>query len=75
MRTAKSIMELRKQIHDELRAQHPEWVEPSCESPKRDDYEARLMRLLEPFAADQDQRHADPCGGNASRDVKPCRKR
>ena len=47
MRTAKSIMELRKQIHDQLRTQHPEWIEPSGESPKCDEYEARLMRMLD----------------------------
>jgi hypothetical protein len=68
MRTAKSksIMELRKQIHDELRTQHPEWVELSGESPKCDDYEARLMRLLDSFAADQDQRRTDSLRGRTS---------
>jgi len=37
---------LRQQIHDDLRIQHPEWVEPNGESPMRDFYEARLMELL-----------------------------
>jgi len=38
--------ELRQQIHDDLRIQHPEWVEPNGESPMCDFYEARLMELL-----------------------------
>jgi hypothetical protein len=37
---------LRQQIHDDLRIQHPEWVEPNGESPMCDSYEARLMELL-----------------------------
>jgi hypothetical protein len=41
--------ELQKQIHDDLRIQHPEWVEPNGESPKCDSYEARLMELLDAF--------------------------
>jgi hypothetical protein len=39
--------ELRKQIHDDLRIQHPEWIQPNGESPICDSYEARLMELLE----------------------------
>ena len=39
--------ELRQQIHDDLRIQHPEWVEPNGESPVCDFYEARLMELLD----------------------------
>jgi hypothetical protein len=39
--------ELRQQIHDDLRIQHPEWVEPNGESPMCDFYEARLMELLD----------------------------
>jgi hypothetical protein len=38
--------ELRQQIHDELRIQHPEWVQPNGECPMCDSYEARLMELL-----------------------------
>ena len=41
--------ELQKQIHDDLRIQHPEWVEPNGECPKCDSYEARLMELLDAF--------------------------
>ena len=39
--------ELRQQIHDDLRIQHPEWIEPDGASPMCDFYEARLMELLE----------------------------
>ena len=39
--------ELRQQIHDDLRIQHPEWVQPNGESPKCDSYEARLIELLD----------------------------
>jgi hypothetical protein len=39
--------ELRQQIHDDLRIQHPEWVQPNGESPMCDAYEARLMELLD----------------------------
>jgi hypothetical protein len=39
--------ELRQQIHDELRIQHPEWVEPDGKSPMCDSYEARLKELLD----------------------------
>ena len=38
--------ELRQQIHDDLRIQHPEWVQPNGESPMCDAYEARLRGLL-----------------------------
>jgi len=39
--------ELQQQIHDDLRIQHPEWVQPNGESPMCDSYEARLLELLE----------------------------
>ena len=39
--------DLRKQIHDDLRIQHPEWVQPNGESPMCDSYEARLMKTLD----------------------------
>jgi hypothetical protein len=42
-----SYAELRQQIHDDLRIQHPEWVEPDGESPMCDSYEARLMEMLD----------------------------
>ena len=42
--------ELRQQIHDDLRIQHPEWVEPDGGSSLCDFYEARLMELLDAHA-------------------------
>ncbi len=39
--------ELRRKIHDDLRVQHPEWVQPDGKSPMCDSYEARLVKLLE----------------------------
>ena len=38
--------ELRQQIHDDLRLQHPEWIQPDGKSPICDSYEVRLMELL-----------------------------
>ena len=46
---AHSYSELRQQIHDDLRIQHPEWVQPNGESPMCDVYEARLMELIGPL--------------------------
>jgi hypothetical protein len=45
-----TVPELQQQIHDDLRRQHPEWIEPSGESPMCDFYEARLSQLLETCA-------------------------
>ena len=42
--------ELQQQIHDDLRIQHPEWVEPNGESPACDSYEARLTKMLDTLA-------------------------
>jgi hypothetical protein len=39
--------DLRKQIHNDLRIQHPEWIQPNGESPMCDSYEARLMETLD----------------------------
>jgi len=49
MRISNSIAELRQQIHNDLRVQHPEWVEPNGGCPKCDSYESRLAELLESF--------------------------
>jgi hypothetical protein len=42
--------ELRQQIHDDLRIQHPDWVNSDGSSPMCDSYESRLVQLLDPFA-------------------------
>jgi hypothetical protein len=38
--------ELQQQIHEDLRIQHPEWVEPNGSCPTCDSYESRLAELL-----------------------------
>jgi hypothetical protein len=38
--------ELQHEMHDALRAQHPEWVQPNGDSPICDAYESRLAELL-----------------------------
>ena len=45
----RTYTELRQQIHDDLRIQHPEWIETNGESPMCDFYEARLMEELDSF--------------------------
>jgi hypothetical protein len=46
VREIHTYADLRKQIHDDLRIQHPEWVRPNGDSPMCDSYEARLMETL-----------------------------
>ena len=41
-----SYSELQRQIHQDLRVQHPEWVKPDGECPTCDSYEVRLAELL-----------------------------
>ena len=41
-----SYADLLEQIHNDLRIQHPEWIQKNGESPMCDSYEARLMELL-----------------------------
>jgi hypothetical protein len=48
--------ELRQQIHDDLRLQHPDWVQPNGESPICDSYEARLMELIDPLTGTDGER-------------------
>ena len=39
--------DLLQQIRNDLRIQHPEWIQQNGESPMCDSYEARLMELLD----------------------------
>jgi hypothetical protein len=41
--------ELRQQVHDDLRIQHPEWIKSNGECPMCDSYESRLTELLDPL--------------------------
>jgi hypothetical protein len=43
------VSALQLQIHEDLRSQHPDWIEPNGESPICDFYEARLAQLLEGY--------------------------
>jgi hypothetical protein len=38
--------QLQHEIHDALRVQHPEWVEPNGDCPTCESYESRLAELL-----------------------------
>jgi hypothetical protein len=42
--------ELKQQIHDDLRVQHPEWIEPDGDCPTCDSYQSRLAQLLSGLA-------------------------
>ena len=55
--------ELRQQIHDDLRIQHPEWVKPNGESPTCDSYEARLTELLDTVTRKRSSESIVPSGG------------
>lgn len=59
-----SYSDLQQQIHDDLRVQHPEWVQPDGNCPACESYELRLAELLGV------NRSADACKssclGNAS---------
>ena len=39
-------LQLQQQMHEALRREHPEWVQPNGESPICDAYESRLAELL-----------------------------
>ena len=45
----RSYVQLQHQIHDALRAQHPEWIEKNGESPICESYEQRFAELLNFF--------------------------
>ena len=46
MTNDRQISELQQEIHDALRVQHPDWVEPDGDSPTCESYESRLAELL-----------------------------
>jgi len=63
VRQVDTYADLRKQMHDDLRIQHPEWIEANGESPMCDSYEARLLEVLRGLtqsdADKSDDRHRD----------------
>jgi hypothetical protein len=42
----RAYAQLQQEIHDALRMQHPEWVEPNGDCPTCESYESRLAELL-----------------------------
>ena len=51
--------DLRKQIHEDLRVQHPEWIQPNGESPMCDSYEVRLMKTLQSLSQSERNNSSD----------------
>jgi hypothetical protein len=54
----RSYIELQRQIHNALRVEHPEWVEPNGDCPTCDSYELRLVELLGLSSPKSEQRVA-----------------
>jgi len=42
----RSYVQLQQQIHQALRKEHPEWIEPNGDCPTCEFYESRLAELL-----------------------------
>ena len=40
------LLQLRQEIHDALRIQHPDWIEPNGDCPTCESYQSRLAELL-----------------------------
>jgi hypothetical protein len=64
VRQIHSYADLRRQIHEDLRIQHPEWIQPNGESPRCDSYEARLMELLKGLSPNEPKRFSDVLAAN-----------
>ena len=45
----RTYTELQQRIHDDLRVQHPEWIQSNGDSPICDMYERRLAELIDLF--------------------------
>jgi hypothetical protein len=52
----RSYAQLQRQIHDALRVEHPEWVQPNGDCPTCESYESRLAELLGLSSGKQDRR-------------------
>jgi hypothetical protein len=48
-----SYVQLQHQIHDALREQHPEWIEPNGNCPTCESYESRFAELLTVFQSNE----------------------
>jgi hypothetical protein len=47
----RSYAELQKKLHDDLLAQHPEWIDPDGNCPTCEDYDRRFAELISIFQA------------------------
>jgi len=45
----RSYADLQKQLHRDLMAQHPEWIEANGDCPKCESYDRRLAQLITVF--------------------------
>jgi hypothetical protein len=52
--------ELKRQLHEDLRTQHPEWIQPDGKCPKCDEHETRLKELLETVGAAESKFEGHP---------------
>ena len=59
--------QIQRQIHDALRAQYPEWVQPNGDSPTCDACERRFAELLRILARDSATKNAQRFATFASR--------
>ena len=48
-----SYAQLQHQIHDALREQHPEWIEPNRNCPTCESYESRFAELINLFQSNE----------------------
>jgi len=48
-----AYIQLQHQIHDALREQHPEWIEPNGDCPTCESYESRFVDLLDIFQSSE----------------------
>ena len=48
-----SYVQLQHQIHNALREQHPDWVQPNGDCPTCESYESRLAELLDSFQSNE----------------------
>jgi hypothetical protein len=46
---ARSYVQIQREIHDALRAQHPEWIDENGDCPTCESYELRFAELLNLF--------------------------
>ena len=61
----RTYTELRQKIHDDLRLQHPEWVQANGESPICDSYDARLIKLIDALTRTDVERVRESIGSVA----------